>query len=155
MEKSLHSVCHNKITYSKNVSNIPQPDTLFRDYTLIGDRNSQTLLESREVPFLHYLQSPPSLSLFSSAALLKQVVPDGAKKVLCIRLCWHLLEWKIIKEWIFKQVVPRSRHSSRQRQDLKKQRSTCSTTEEVNGCYLIPERELKWMVMQDHRQERL
>lgn len=60
---------------------------LFRDYKLIGNRNSQSLFVSREVPLLHCFQSPPSLSLLSSAALLKQVVPDGAEKVLCIRLC--------------------------------------------------------------------
>lgn len=89
------SVTTKSFTQRTQSSNILQPDTLFREYRFIENRNSHNLFVSRELPLLCYLQSSPSLSLLSSAAVLKQVVPDSAEKVLCTRLCWHLLEWRI------------------------------------------------------------
>jgi len=72
LRKNHDTLCHNKVTYLKNtISNILQPDTLFREKKFIENRNSQNIFVSREMPLLHYLQNLPSLSLLSSAAVLK------------------------------------------------------------------------------------
>lgn len=70
--KNRDTLCHNKVTYLKNtINNILQSDTLFREKKFIENRNSQNILVSREMPLLRYLQNLPSLSLLSSAAVLK------------------------------------------------------------------------------------
>lgn len=119
----------------------------FRNYKFIRNWNSQSIFVSREVSLLHWLQSCPSLSLFSSAVLLKQVAPDGAGKVLCIRLCWHLLEWGIIKK----------KEAFQTHADQKQTHSRAKDHLFTIGCgsWLLSEGEQRWVMLQDHRQKQL
>lgn len=149
------SVTTKSFTQRTQSSNILQPDTLFREYRFIENRNSHNLFVSRELSLLCYLQSSPSLSLLSSAVVLKQVVPDSAEKVLCTRLCWHLLEWRIKEKGVNFQAgaqKKKKRHNPRQRQYMCKQRFVRSTAE---AAVWALELELRWTMMKDHRQDQL
>lgn len=156
LQENHDTLCHNKVTYLKNT--IKQYPTAWH----FIQREKKSLKTETHRIFLWVgkcLSSIISRTFLSWASFLLQqswnrlflTVQRKCFAFAFADICWDKGLQR--REWIFKQVLPKSRHSPRQRQDMCKVPAVQQQLKRFTTA--VWDVELERMMMQDHRQDQL